>query len=265
MRYAWDRYQDYFNGWKTYAFQPFFRSLRQWDVTSSHRVDRFIANSRWTAKRIEKYYRRTAEVIYPFSDLEGFGVSDRKPEDYYLVVAGFAPYKRVDLAMEACQSLGRRLVIVGGGQENRKLRRLAKNTTEFLGRVSNEELAGIYSSAQALLFPGEEDFGITPLESMASGRPVIAFERGGVTESVVADETGVFFQEQSAEALSNAILRYESMRDTFEPSRLRARAAQFTKARFQTEIRHLDRELHSTATPTPAEKIDPHPEPLIPA
>jgi glycosyltransferase involved in cell wall biosynthesis len=167
--------------------------------------------------------------------------------------------------MEACQSLGRRLLIIGAGQENKKLRKRAKKTTEFLGRVSNAELAGHYSSAQALLFPGEEDFGITPLESMASGRPVIAFERGGVTESVIADETGVFFPEQTAEALSDAILRYESMRDAFEPNRLRARATQFTKARFQSEIRRLDRDLQSAAKPTPAEKTDPHSEPLCPA
>jgi glycosyltransferase involved in cell wall biosynthesis len=212
MRYAWDRYLDYFGGsFLEPLFYPFLHYLRMWDISSSNRVDYFLTLSQWVKNRIHKYYRRDSHVIYPFANLEHFRPSLGEKGDYYLIVSAFAPYKRVDLAIQACQKLERRLVIIGAGQDESKLKSLAGPTTEFLGRAPLAVLSEMYAGAKALLFPGQEDFGITPLEAMASGTPVIAFKQGGVTETVVEGETGLFFSEQTVESLCESILKFEAM------------------------------------------------------
>jgi len=235
MRYAWDRRFDYFPKGLAGAIYAFFlHGTRKWEVTTSSRVDHFIANSTWVARRIEKYYRRSSVVINPFVDpIPPMTAADRG--DYYLIVSGFAPYKRIDLAIRACEELGRPLKIVGEGQEEAALRRIAGPQTTFVGRVGGEDLRRIYQGCRALLFPGEEDFGIVPLEAMASGKPVIALGRGGVTDSVIDGKTGVFFSESTVPALKEAILRFESKR--FHPEDCRQRAELFSKERFQRQFK----------------------------
>jgi glycosyltransferase involved in cell wall biosynthesis len=256
MRYAWDRYGDYFLGGATEPFLvPFIHYLRMWDVTSSARVDHYVANSEWVAHRIQKYYRRESSVVNPFVDLEQITFVPQAREDYYLVVSAFAPYKRIDLAIEACNRLERRLIIVGEGQEADKLKRLSGKTVEFAGRLDRQKLWGLYSRAKALLFPGEEDFGITPLESMACGTPVIALARGGVTESVLAGETGMFFQEPNVESLVQTILAFEHLPRPIEPAVCRQRAENFSKSDFQrkfsAEVEHAwsQRDLRNSMDP----------------
>ena len=236
MRYAWDRYHDYFDGRTEPLLAPVLHYLRQWDVTASARVDHFVANSNWVKARILKYYRRNSEVVFPFVDLNTFSISERKRDGYYLVVSAFAPYKRIDLALEACRKLDRRLVVVGTGQDNRLLRKLGRKKVEFLGNLESTQLTSLYQNASALLFPGEEDFGITPLEAMAAGTPVIAFGRGGVMDSVVPNRTGILFPRQSVESLSEAIEDFESGIHTITPKACRAQAELFSEERFKREI-----------------------------
>lgn len=237
MRYAWDRYLDYFGGsFLEPLFYPILHYLRMWDVTSSSRVDYFLTLSDWVKKRIRKYYRRDSHVIYPFANLEHFRPRLGEKGDYYLIVSAFAPYKRVDLAIRACQKLGRRLVIIGGGQDEKKLKILAGPTTEFLGRAPLSVLSETYAGARALLFPGQEDFGITPLEAMASGTPVIAFNQGGVTETVVEGKTGLFFREQTVESLCEAILKFEST-EAISKDKCVAQAARFSRESFLNSFR----------------------------
>ncbi|MBI2155002.1 MAG: glycosyltransferase, partial [Candidatus Rokubacteria bacterium] len=193
MRYVWDRYYDYFGARAPWAVRlampPVAAALRRWDRRSAARVHHFIAISRFVADRIARCYGRDAEVIYPPVDVQRFRLSEEAGE-FYLVVSALSPYKRVDLAVEAANRLGVRLVVVGSGPEERRLRALAGPTVEFLGWRSDAEVAELYSRSRALLFPGVEDFGIVPLEAMASGKPVLAFDRGGARESVVPLEQG---------------------------------------------------------------------------
>lgn len=245
MRYVWDMYDDYFGPDKVSAalgmIVPFFATyLRTWDVASSARVDHFIANSGHVAKRIEKFYRRQASVIHPPVDLSRFNPA---PEigDYYLMVSAFAPYKRVDLAVEAFGELGYPLKIVGTGQEDARLRRMAGPNIEFLGWQPDEALPELYARCKAFIFPGEEDFGITPLEAMASGRPVIAYAKGGALETVRGDEnddpTGVFFASQTREDLIRAVQRFETQIGRFDPDRTRRHAASWSRERFMRDMR----------------------------
>ena len=241
MRYAWDKFFDYFGKGSLASFFSLLMSpLRTWDVASSARVDHFIACSQWVKQRIAKYYRRQASVVYPFVDLETFFTdpNDEK-ESYYLVVSAFAPYKRIDLAIQACQKLGKPLWIVGDGQDKKPLQALAGPNVTFLGGIGNSELRKIYAGAKALLFPGEEDFGITPLEAMASGTPVIAYGRGGALETVVEGKTGIFFPHQTVESLVSAIETFERQKNEFQRSDCRAQAEHFSKKHFQSEILKL--------------------------
>ena len=238
MRYAWDQYRVYFGGcFKQFLFLPSIHRLRQWDVTSSHRVDHFIANSEWVKNRILKYYRRDAEVIPPFFELSSEPTS-ASPKDYYLVVAGLSPYKRIDIAIEACRKLNRRLMIVGAGQDEKKLLAMADNDIKFLGRVSDEELRKLYGECRALLFPGAEDFGIAPLEAMACGRPVIAYGKAGVTETVVDRATGLFFLDQTADSLCDAIVELEKLLPTISSDTCRKQAERFSRKRFQESFQN---------------------------
>ncbi|MGQ0644930.1 MAG: glycosyltransferase [Elusimicrobiota bacterium] len=235
MRYVWDQYPDYFGAgrasWAVRAAMSVLAPrLRKWDVRTSSGVSRFIANSENVRDRIRRFYGREAEVIYPPVDVDRFAPDEKAPGDYYLMVTAFAPYKRVDTAIEAFRSLDRRLVIVGGGQEEKRLKALAGPRVEFAGWVPSSRLADYYAGCRALIFPGEEDFGIVPVEAMAAGRPVVAYGRGGALETVVEGETGVFFDSQTPESLRDAVLRCEA--GQFDPSRIRRSALRFSRRNF---------------------------------
>lgn len=238
MRYLWDQYHEYkaSAGWmQRLVLSLCITRLRLWDQASSARVDQFVANSRYVASRINRYYRRHAKVIYPPVDVAEFSISTVR-RDYYLITGRHVSYKRIDLAIRACNALGRNLIITGDGPETRRLRSIAGATISFVGRCSFDELKRYYAEANAFLMPGEEDFGIAPVEAMASGRPVIAFASGGATETVVDQKTGIFFNEQSAESLKDGILAYEARADTFDPDAIRAHALSFAKSRFMSEF-----------------------------
>jgi glycosyltransferase involved in cell wall biosynthesis len=241
MRYAWDQYSNYFgNDWKQFLIFPWVHYLRMWDVTSSARVDEFVADSRFVGDRIRKYYRRESTVIAPFVDLDKYKLWEGPRDNYYLVASAHAPYKRLDLAIEACKKLGRRLIVVGSGQDAAELQKLAGPGIEFAGQVSDEKLLELYQKARALLFPGEEDFGIVPLEAMACGTPVIAFDSGGAQETVSAPTTGMFFSPQTVDALTQAILEFEQKNmSKIEPSNCRRQAENFSKENFQMQFRRL--------------------------
>lgn len=245
MRYVWDQYEAYFGADRWSLAQSGMalcrRYLQNWDVRSADRVDHFVANSRNVGAKIQKLYGRTATTIYPPVDCDRFTAS-AAPKRYYLVVSALVPYKRIELAIAACNRLQVPLKIVGDGPLRERLECLAGPKVEFLGWVDDKQLAELYSGCQALLFPGEEDFGIVAVESQASGRPVIAYGKGGVLESVIgwdadgAHATGMFFREQTESSLINAMQRFEQNANAFEPSRLRAHAAQFARERFKDNI-----------------------------
>lgn len=238
MRYIWDLYPQYRAS--AGSFARFIMSctsplLRQWDVTTAARVDHFIANSAYVGKRIEKFYRRASTVIHPPVDVERFAIAEA-PGDYYLCAGQITPYKRIDLAVEACTRLGRRLVVIGSGA-NSELRQKAGHNVEFIGAVDDATLAGYFAGCRALLYPGVEDFGIVPLEVMASGRPVIAFGRGGAAETVVEGKTGLLFHDQTVEALAASIGDFENRQADFVPHEIRAYALSFNRERFRDEMR----------------------------
>ncbi len=245
MRYLWNFYQDYkhqsgLGPVRKLVFGLTAHYARLWDQASAARVDYFATLSHSVAARIRKYYRREAEVIYPPVDVSGAQLCG-KTEDYYLVAGQLVNYKRVDLAVAACNQLGRTLRIVGAGEEYSRLRRMAGKTVSFLGALSDEDLREQYARCRALLFPGEEDFGIVPVEAQAFGRPVIAFDRGGVRESVIGayggacgpeQATGLFFPEQTLNSITEAMLRFETVESRFSPQFIRAHAEQFDKRHF---------------------------------
>ncbi len=237
MRYIWDLQPQYSReaGWITRKMlQATGPLLRQWDVTTAARVDHFAANSQFVAKRIEKYYRREASVIYPPVDLDRFSIS---PDvgDYYLCAGQITPYKKIEVAVDAFTRSGRPLAVIGGGATASLRERAGPNVT-FLGTVDDATMADRFAKCRALVFPGVEDCGIVPLEVMASGRPVIAFGRGGVAETVADGETGLFFHEQTAEALNDAVDRFEASAGAFEPEAIRRHARKFGGVEFEQKL-----------------------------
>lgn len=246
MRFAWD-----YHSFASHELRaPLARillplavgKLRLWDRVCADRVDYFVAISQVVADRIGKFYGRKASVIYPpvetsrFRPLPGAARKAAKSEtDAYLVVSRLAPYKRIDLAIEAFNQLRRPLVVIGDGRDAARLKRMAGPTIRFLGRVSDEEVRARLAACRALIWPGEEDFGLGPVEAMASGRPVIAYGAGGALETVEEGVTGLFFTPQTKEALAAAVLRAEQIR--WEPSRLLARAARFDTKVFRSAVR----------------------------
>ena len=252
MRYVWARFDDYFGpnrapGYIRFAAHLFRPFLQRWDrrVSDQRRVDRLMANSEYIARQIQDAYEREACVVYPFVDTSRFG-APRRPGSKYLIVGAFAPYKRVDLAIEAFNRLGLPLQIVGSGQDEKKLRASAGPTIEFLGARSNEEIAELYSTCKAFVFPGAEDFGITPLEAMCAGAPVIAFAEGGAMETVT-ERTGVFFSPQTVESMMEAVLKIERGTVLIHESDCRERAAMFSRRRFQGELSAVIRQAWTAA------------------
>jgi glycosyltransferase involved in cell wall biosynthesis len=247
MRYVWDMYDEYFGkgraGLPTRAAMSMVRPyLRRWDVRTSDRVSRYIANSRFVAERIRRIYNRSAEVIHPPVETSRFQVSE-KDEGYFLVVGALVPYKKVDLAVRAFAQLGETLLVVGTGPEEDRLKAphsgAAKNV-EFLGWQNDEEVAALYAGCRALVFPGVEDFGIVPVEAMASGKPVIAFGKGGVLDTVVEGKTGVFFREQSVDSLSAVVRSFRP--EMFDPHAIRAHAEQFDRKVFVQRVEEFLRD-----------------------
>ena len=238
MRYVYEMYDEYFG--KTQAgaitragMAVIAPMLRLWDRSTASRVHQFVAISDHICKRIERHYGRDAKIIFPPVDTEKFRVSERN-DGYYLIVSALVPYKKVDLAIQTFNKNGARLVIVGKGPEEEKLRRTAYSNIEFIGWKDDADLATLYGGCTALVFPGEEDFGIVPLEAMASGKPVIAFGKGGALETVEEGISGVFFYEQTVVALEDAVRRAASIR--FDSVRINSRALQFSRGIFKQNL-----------------------------
>ena len=235
-RYAWDLGPLYLRRLnplvRAYAAAVMHR-LRIWDITASARVDHFVANSGFVAQRIWRYYRRSATVIYPPVDTRYFSPGERDG-DYFLVVSRLTAYKRVDLAVEAFNRLRLPLVVIGDGSERRRLQKVAGPNIRFLGTVPRSRVRDHMRSCRGLIYPGKEDFGITPVEAQSTGRPVVAFGAGGARESVVDGVTGVLFEEQSAEALSEAVTACAAR--TFDREAIRQHALQFDRDVFSRKI-----------------------------
>ncbi len=238
MRYLWDLYPAYRNDWtqsrvKRALMTPLTNYLRLWDYASAARVDEFIANSENVRRRIAKTYRREATVIFPPVAVETFYA--KPSEDYYLIVSELVAYKRIDAAVRVFSRSGRRLKIAGGGPEFAALKRIATPNIEFCGRVTDEELRELYARCRAFLMPGEEDFGITAVEALASGKPVIALGRGGALETVPG-YGGVLYREPTDEGLRAAIEQWDSREKSVDPEALRAWAARFSEAEFAAKV-----------------------------
>jgi glycosyltransferase involved in cell wall biosynthesis len=241
MRYIWDQYEEYFEkdraGFITRTAMALIAPyLRRWDVRTCDRVHHFIANSHNVAERISRIYHRTSDVIYPPVSTDLFTVSNTD-EGYYLVVSALVPYKRVDLAVETFNRFGEKLLVVGSGPEMEKLKKIAERNVEFLGWQSDESLARLYAGCRALIFPGVEDFGIVPLEAMASGKPVVAYAKGGALETVVGEgdvPTGIFFHNQTVEALIEAMKALTKMK--FDPYAIRRHAEKFDRKEFKRQV-----------------------------
>ncbi len=248
MRYVWDMHDAYFD----HAASPLARIgmsiwrgyLQKWDVAASERVDHFLANSQNVAAKIRRLYGRQATVIHPPVDLKKFRLGNRQ-ESYYLIVSALVPYKRIDLAISAFNEMRLPLKVVGEGPLRSRLERSAGSNIEFLGWVDDSILAELYGSCQALIFPGEEDFGIVPLEVQACGRPVIAYAKGGALETVIPAQadaesvglaSGVFFSEQTPAQLIQAIELYQKLQGRFNSEKIRDHAAQFSLQRFKDQI-----------------------------
>jgi glycosyltransferase involved in cell wall biosynthesis len=254
-RYVWDNSHKLINefGYPRVikAISPFFMTyVRLWDAQAAGRVDAFIANSDFVKKRIEKYYNRDSTVIYPPVNCGKFLARSesgnlQKNNEYFLMVGRLVPYKKFSLAIRAFNKLGIALKIIGDGPERKNLEKIAKSNVEFLGLVSEQYLAEYYRGARALIFPQEEDFGVVAAESMASGRPVIAYRAGGALEIIKEYEDGVFFNEQTEESLIDAIDRFKKI--SFDPDLIRRHAIRFDKERFKEEIYGFVEKILSTS------------------
>jgi glycosyltransferase involved in cell wall biosynthesis len=242
MRYAWDQFDAYFGEARvgrpaSTILRGAMAGLARWDRATAGGADRYVAISQYVARRFRRYYNRDASVVYPPVDTAFYTPDGAHPDRYFLIVSALVPYKRLDVAIDAARQARVPLKLVGAGPEEARLRAHAAREqadVQFLGRRSDEELRTLYRRARALVFPGEEDFGIVPVEAQACGRPVIAFARGGVLETVVDNVTGVLVEDPSVDALASAMDSVETR--TFDPGAIRAQAERFGRDRFLTEI-----------------------------
>jgi glycosyltransferase involved in cell wall biosynthesis len=242
-RYLWDYKDEYLEehnarGLKRYFLEKLFMRMRIWDYEAAQRPDYLIANSKNVAKRIKKYYRRKSTIIYPGTDLDKFEVGEKK-EDFYLIVSRLSKYKKVDLAIQACNKLKKKLIIIGEGSDREYLKNIAGRSVEFKGFLPDKKVREYYKNAQAFIFPAEEDFGLTPIEAMASGTPVIAYKKGGLLETVQEGLSGIFFKKQTVFALRKAIERFENKKDEFVPHRIRESVQKFDIINFKEEFKNF--------------------------
>jgi len=243
MRYAWDQFDVYFGPARTgrvasrWVYRPIMARLARWDAATASRVHRFVANSSHVAARIGRYYNRVATIVYPPVDTVFFHPADVTPGRHFLIVSALVPYKRIELAMAACERVGAPLRIVGDGPDRERLEARAGRTVEFLGRVSDEAVREEYRRALAVVLPGEEDFGIVPVEAQACGRPVVALARGGALETVTDGENGVLFDEPEIGALAAALDR--AARQRFDPVAIRAHAQRFAREHHTQRMREV--------------------------
>jgi glycosyltransferase involved in cell wall biosynthesis len=244
IRYAWDLSQQYLQGaklnrgLKAIAAQLILHYLRLWDVACANRVDYFVANSRYVARRIAKTYRRPAQVIYPPVAVDRFQPRAQR-EEFYLAIARFVPYKRVDLIVQAFAKLGLPLIVIGDGSERPKIESYVTPNITLLEPQSDGAIASYLERCKAFVFAAEEDFGITPVEAQAAGAPVIAYGKGGVTETVIPGKTGLLFPAQTVESLMEAVQQFEDISRHFQVDVLRQNAERFSPERFQTEFFQL--------------------------
>ncbi|KAF2511331.1 glycosyltransferase [Flavobacterium foetidum] len=243
MRYAWDLKEQYLKdagldkGLKGLYAKSVLNKIKKWDLSNSENVDFFIANSNHIAKRIKKTYNKEATVIYPPVDVDFFSLEEIK-EDYYFTASRMVTYKKIQLIIEAFNELpNKKLIVAGEGPEFEKLQKTAKSNIEFVGFVENEKLKNLMQKAKAFVFAAEEDFGIIPVEAQACGTPVIALAKGGTLETVLENETGVFFKEQTAKKIEEAIVDFETKK--FDPKVIRKHAVLFSKQRFEKEIKEF--------------------------
>lgn len=241
MRYAWDQFEAYFGPERlgavgSAAMRPIMRRLARWDKETAGRADRYVAISHYVAGRIDRYYNRGASVVYPPVDTDFYRPDGSTPEAFALIVSALVPYKRIELAIDACARAGVPLKIVGNGPERRALETYANGRAEFLGRLSDDDVRTMYRRASVTLLPGEEDFGIVPLEAMACGRPVVALGRGGAVETV-APGTGILVEDTSIDAFADAVATAVTTR--FDAGLIRTHAEQFGRARFGDALEAL--------------------------
>ncbi len=237
-RYLWDDKDEYLGNLKVnilakMVLRKILPKLKEWDFQKAQRVDYFIANSNYIAGKIQKHYNKIAKVIHPSVKVDDFEIAD-KIDNYFLIVSRLRPYKKVDLAIEAFNNLKLPLKIIGSGSEYQKLKKLAGPNIEFLGDLTDKERNYYLSHCQAFIYPQVEDFGISALEAMACGRPVIAYAKGGALETVVEGETGIFFDHQNWAALAHAVLRFQQQR--FDPQSIRAHARKFDQELFVCQL-----------------------------
>ncbi len=239
MRFGWFWYHPTLTRQSNWLYrsglQYFLNRVRVWDVVSANRVDHFVATSNLVKKRIEKYYRRDSEVIHPPVNCDFFDIApEEETGDYFLIVSRLRPYKALEIAIRAFNKLGLPLLVVGEGSVRRELERMARPNIHFLGRLSDEDLLHYYQRCVALVFPTLEDFGISPLEANACGRPVIAFRGGGAAETITDGDSGVFFYPQTAEALVDAVKSFDP--SSFEPEKVRRNSLRFDSSVFRQRL-----------------------------
>ena len=262
MRWVWsfDNYarRESFGFGQRALLPMLIRGLRQWDDLASRQPDHFVANSKVVAERIRRAYGRSAEVIHPPIDVDRFHPVDEQ-DNYYVVLARLIPYKRIDLAVRACTERRKKLVVIGDGPDRKSLEAMAGPSVTFLGRASDAQVEHVVSRCRALLFPGEEDFGMAPLEVAAAGRPTIAYRAGGALETTIENLTGLFFDQQTPEDLGDAIERFE--RQDWSADLLRRHAEAFSVGIFQDRFRAF---LRRIGAPVDAVKPLPSPAPVKP-
>ena len=243
MRYLWDMYHEYFrksNPLVKFFMKKLIPGLRQWDVMSSNLVDHFIANSSFVAARIQRYYNRKADVIFPPCDINRYINNPREPKDFYLFFGQLVGYKRADLAIEACIGSGRKIVVIGDGKSKEAKKYAKTGLVTFTGRVSDEQVADYLAHAKALLFPGIEDFGIIPVEANSAGCPVLAYRKGGACDSILENKTGLFFDEQTPEAIIECMTEFEKRETEFTNRAVYTKHVQkFSKEEFVNKIQKV--------------------------
>ncbi len=242
IRYAWDLYHQYLResgldrGLKGALAKYFLHKIRLWDASTANRVDHYVANSRYIARRIQKTYGKPSDVIYPPVDVDKFTLCEAK-EEFYLTASRMVPYKKIDLIVEAFSQTDKKLLVIGDGPDMAKIKSKAGKNVELLGFADDETMTDLMGRAKAFVFAAEEDFGITPVEAQACGTPVICFGRGGARETVRDDESGLYFMEQNAKELLAAVAKFEQNYDKFEPVKIRENSLKFSRARFEAEIK----------------------------